>query len=214
MTVMHRRDFPLDGSRPALLITYGGYGQCLDTDFDVGRLVMMENGWAVILCHVRGGGELGGRWHAAGRGAHKLNSVYDLAACVRWVSSSGLSSAPKIALHTASAGGLVVGAFLNMFQGLVGAAVVKVPFVDVANTMLDPSLPLTVHEYDEWGNTREPAVAAFLRSYSPYDNVKHGHAYPSLYITGAFNDTRVAYWEPGALPHLLRPLTVRQYIKS
>jgi protease II len=160
MTIMHRKDLVRDGSRPALLIVYGCYGQCIDTDFDVGRLVLMERGWSVVLCHVRGGGELGARWHAGGKGVDKLNSAHDLRACVDWVANSAkLSSPSRISLHTCSAGGLVVGAFLNMFQGLVGAAVVKVPFVDMANTMLDPSLPLTVHEYDEWGSAKDPQVA-------------------------------------------------------
>ena len=197
LTVMHRKGRASDGSCPALLVVYGGYGQCLDTSFDAGRLAIMERGWAVVLCHVRGGGELGARWHADGKGDRKTNSFLDLAACVEWVQAAGLASAGKMALHTASAGGLVVGAFANRFSGAVAGAIVKVPFVDMANTMADPTQPLTVHEYDEWGRAADPVVEEYLRSYSPYDNVQPPpHRYPALYVTGAYNDTRVAYWEP------------------
>jgi len=211
MTLMHRKDLVRDGSRPALLIVYGCYGQCIDTDFDVGRLVLMERGWSVVLCHVRGGGELGAQWHAGGKGVDKLNSAHDLRACVDWVANSAKLSCPsRISLHTSSAGGLVVGAFLNMFQGLVGAAVVKVPFVDMANTMLDPSLPLTVHEYDEWGSAKDPQVAVPV-SFFFYPTFSQKHVRYSIARALSLSHFLTLWLSPPpALSLLLSPFSVSE----
>jgi len=195
MTVVYRKDLALDGSNPALLAVYGAYGQCVETDWAVPRVSLLERGWVLAMCHVRGGGELGASWHSAARGLKKLNSVHDLAACTRELAKQGLSSHPKMALCGASAGGLLVGAFVNAHPSLVAAAIAKVAFVDMANTMADPSLALTIPEYEEWGDARDPEIMTYIRSYSPYDNVKL-QRYPAIYATASYNDTRVGYWEP------------------
>ncbi|EKX54968.1 hypothetical protein GUITHDRAFT_131936 [Guillardia theta CCMP2712] len=194
MTVIRRKGLPEDGSSPTLAFVYGSYGQCLATEFDVGRISLLERGWAIVLCHVRGGGELGSRWHREGRGMKKLNGFKDLFACMTWIGRR-LSRPGLIALHGTSAGGLLVSGYTNLYPGTVGAVVAKVPFVDIGSTMRDEDLSLTVHEYDEWGDMRRTEVADYVDSYCPYRNVS-GVRYPPIYLTAALNDTRVGYWEP------------------
>ena len=163
MTVAHLAGLPYDGHAPALLVAYGAYGLCLEADFRPERLTLLRRGWVLVLAHVRGGGEMGRTWHTAGAGMNKPTSVDDLETCLEHLFTHGLSRPGHVAVHGTSAGGVVVGALLNRRSNDLGAAVLHVPFVDVLNTMRDPGLPLTVHEYDEWGDPRQPAALCALQ---------------------------------------------------
>ncbi|BDA43568.1 Prolyl endopeptidase-like [Coccomyxa sp. Obi] len=204
LTLSHKKGLKLDGSHPALLHAYGAYGMCLDAGFKPERLSLLKRGWVVALAHVRGGGELGRQWHQAATGASKHRSVDDLEACMDFLIRRGYSRKGRVALEGASAGGLLAGALLNRRPGCIGAAVLCVPFVDVLTTMLDPSLPLTVHEYDEFGNPSED-VEAFenLRKLCPYANLCPAE-YPPVLVTCALNDQRVPAWGPAKYVARLR----------
>ncbi|CAL8468479.1 g8019 [Coccomyxa elongata] len=196
LTLSHKKGLELDGSHPALLHAYGAYGMCLDAGFKPERLSLLRRGWVVALAHVRGGGELGRQWHQAATGTGKHRSVDDLEACMDFLIRRGYSRKGRVALEGASAGGLLAAALLNRRPGCIGAAVLRVPFVDVLTTMLDPTLPLTVHEYDEFGNPSED-VEAFesLQKLCPYANLRPAE-YPPVLVTCALNDQRVPAWGP------------------
>ncbi|GAQ83341.1 Prolyl oligopeptidase family protein [Klebsormidium nitens] len=195
VTVTHASDLPLDGRNPALLIGYGAYGVPQKTTWSSHTLSLLDRGWVVATAHVRGGGEFGKRWHEAGRKENKVRSFEDFEACAELLVKKGFADGGRLAAQGSSAGGLLVGAVVNR-RPEFKAVILKVPFLDVLHTMLDPSLPLTAQEYEEWGN---PAAdrAAFerIRNYSPYDNVKQGARYPAMLITASMQDTRVGYWE-------------------
>lgn len=183
--------------RPCLLHVYGAYGTCLVPDFRPEHALLLRRGWTLAWAHVRGGGERGRAWHAAGRRLRKARSVEDLADASRFLLARGLAAPGALCLKAASAGGLTLGALLNAPSqaALVGAAVLEVPFVDVLTGMLDPTLPLTVHEFAEWGDPREEPHEANLRSLSPYENVG-SHRYPPMYLSCAREDSRVPPWMP------------------
>jgi oligopeptidase B len=157
----------------------------------------------VAIAHVRGGEEMGRPWYEAGRRLAKRTSFTDFIACAEHLIAERLTTPDQLVINGGSAGGLLIGAVLNLRPDLFLAALAEVPFVDVVNTMLDPSLPLTVIEYDEWGNPSDPEAYAYIRSYSPYDNVE-AKGYPHLLITAGLNDPRVAYWEPAKWAAKLR----------
>ncbi|RHY34124.1 hypothetical protein DYB32_001101 [Aphanomyces invadans] len=199
MTLVHHKDLVLDGCNPTLLVGYGAYGINLETGFDMESLSLLERGWVLAYAHVRGGGELGLDWHTQGRCLLKKNSFVDFAACCRHLAKSGITTPSLLAAKGTSAGGLLVGC---AFFRCVRALVMNVPFLDIAATMQDPSLPLTVHEYDEWGNpSADAAVREYIESYSPIDNLRPLSAqsskdYPAMFVTTALNDMRVNFWEP------------------
>lgn len=195
LTLVHRRDLAADGSHPCVLQGYGAYGISLEPGFSSTRISLLERGVVIAIAHVRGGGELGETWREAGKLARKENSFRDFIACAETLIERGYTCPQKLAIMGGSAGGLLLGAVLNRRPELFGAALAQVPFVDVLNTMLDPSLPLTVIEYDEWGNPAEPEAYARIRAYAPYENVGE-RAYPAMLVTGGLNDPRVPYWEP------------------
>ncbi|NIM02354.1 MAG: prolyl oligopeptidase family serine peptidase [Acidobacteria bacterium] len=196
ISLVHRRGLELDGDNPLLLYGYGSYGSThTDPSFQSLRLSLIDRGFVFAIAHVRGGGDLGRPWYDAGKLEHKTNTFTDFIACAEHLIDAGYTSPGRLAIRGGSAGGLLVGAVVNMRPELFRAAVAKVPFVDVINTMLDPTLPLTVIEYDEWGNPSEPDVFERLLAYSPYENIE-AQAYPNLFVTGALTDPRVAYWEP------------------
>jgi oligopeptidase B len=196
VSLVHRRGIELDGSHPCLLYGYGAYGSThTDPGFHSLRLSLIDRGFVYAIAHVRGGGDLGRPWYDAGKLEHKKNTFTDFISCAEHLIDAGYTTAQKLAIRGGSAGGLLVGAVVNMRPDLFRAAVSKVPFVDVVNTMLDPGLPLTVIEYDEWGNPNEPEAFERIFTYSPYDNVD-AQAYPNMLVTGGLNDPRVAYWEP------------------
>ncbi|WP_312932481.1 S9 family peptidase [Pseudomonas sp.] len=181
-------------SVPLYLYGYGAYGESLDPWFSHARLSLLERGVAFAIAHVRGGGELGEAWYRAGKQAHKQNTFDDFIACAEHLINTGVTTAERLAISGGSAGGLLIGAVLNLRPELFRCAIAEVPFVDVLNTMLDPDLPLTVTEYDEWGNPQEPEVYARIKAYAPYENVK-AQAYPALLVVAGYNDSRVQYWE-------------------
>ncbi|SDU01753.1 oligopeptidase B Serine peptidase. MEROPS family S09A [Pseudomonas pohangensis] len=179
---------------PLYLYGYGAYGECLDPWFSHARLSLLERGFIFAIAHVRGGGELGEAWYRAGKLEHKQNSFSDFIACAEQLIADGYTTPAQLAISGGSAGGLLIGAVLNQRPELFGAAIAEVPFVDVLNTMQNPDLPLTVTEYDEWGDPRDPAVFARIQSYAPYENVSN-QAYPPLLVVAGYNDSRVQYWE-------------------
>ncbi|MBD8623828.1 S9 family peptidase [Pseudomonas sp. CFBP 13727] len=179
---------------PLYLYGYGAYGESLDPWFSHARLSLLDRGIAFAIAHVRGGGELGEAWYRAGKQEHKGNTFSDFIACAEHLIEQGLTRAEQLVISGGSAGGLLIGAVLNQRSELFQAAVAEVPFVDVLNTMLDPDLPLTVTEYDEWGNPQDPEVHARIKAYAPYENVT-AQAYPHLLVVAGYNDSRVQYWE-------------------
>ncbi|WP_248765382.1 S9 family peptidase [Pseudomonas protegens] len=193
ISLVVRRDC-LGQPTPLYLYGYGAYGESLDPWFSHARLSLLDRGVAFAIAHVRGGGELGEAWYRAGKQEHKQNTFSDFIACAEHLVAQGLTSAQQLAISGGSAGGLLIGAVLNQRPELFKVAIAEVPFVDVLNTMLDPELPLTVTEYDEWGNPEEPEVYARIKAYAPYENVR-AQAYPALLVIAGYNDSRVQYWE-------------------
>ncbi len=203
ISLVHRHDVKLDGSAPAFLYGYGAYGISIDPTFDGTRFNLVDRGFVFAIAHIRGGGDLGRPWYEAGKLRHKPNTFSDFVACAECLIERGYTSPERLAIGGGSAGGLLIGAVLNLRPELFRAAIAKVPFVDVVNTMSDASLPLTVIEWDEWGNPADPTDYAVIRSYSPYDNVAK-RPYPHLLVLGGLNDPRVAYWEPAKWTAKLR----------
>lgn len=193
ISLVVRRDC-LGQPTPLYLYGYGAYGESLDPWFSHARLSLLDRGVAFAIAHVRGGGELGEAWYRAGKQEHKQNTFRDFIACAEHLIAQGLTSAQQLAISGGSAGGLLIGAVLNQRPELFKVAIAEVPFVDVLNTMLDPELPLTVTEYDEWGNPEDPEVYARIKAYAPYENVR-AQAYPALLVIAGYNDSRVQYWE-------------------
>ncbi|WLI73212.1 S9 family peptidase [Halomonas alkalicola] len=183
---------------PTLLYGYGAYGEVLDPWFSVARLELLARGAAFAVAHVRGGGDRGEPWYLAGKLEHKANSFRDFLAARDCLVEHGISDGERIAAYGASAGGLLVGASLNLAPEAFCAAVLDVPFVDVLRTMENPDLPLTTAEYTEWGNPDEPDARKRIRAYSPLDNLAAA-PYPTMFLQGSWHDTRVPYWEPAKL---------------
>jgi len=179
---------------PLYLYGYGAYGHSLDPWFSHARLSLLDRGFVFAIAHVRGGGDLGEAWYRAGKLEHKPNTFRDFIACAEQLLADGYTTSPRLAISGGSAGGLLIGAVLNMRPELFGAAVAEVPFVDVLNTMLNADLPLTVTEYDEWGDPNQPEVHERIKAYAPYENIR-AQAYPALLAVAGYNDSRVQYWE-------------------
>jgi oligopeptidase B len=194
-----------DGAAPLLLTGYGAYGIPIDIGFDSNRFSLVDRGVIVAVAHIRGGGEFGKKWHDAGRMMNKRNTFTDFISVAEHLVAQRYTSPQKLAISGGSAGGLLIGAVLNIQPELFRAAVAQVPFVDVLNTMLDPTLPLTVGEFEEWGDPRKPADYEYIASYSPYDNVAN-RAYPALLVKSAYNDSQVMYFEPAKWVARLRAM--------
>jgi oligopeptidase B len=205
ISLVYRRDLPLDGGNPCLLTGYGAYGASLEAEFSAPVLSLLDRGFVYAIAHVRGGGELGESWHKQGKMLDKRNTFTDFVSCAEHLTRAGYTTSDRLAIRGRSAGGLLIGAVVNMRPDLFAVVVMAVPFVDVANTMLDPSIPLTVLEYEEWGDPRNPEHLDYIRSYSPYDNLKSG-SYPHILVTTGLNDPRVQYWEPARWVAKLRSL--------
>jgi oligopeptidase B len=195
ISLVRRTDTPTDGTAPCLLYGYGSYELSIDPGFSPARLSLLDRGLVFAIAHVRGGGEMGRRWYEDGKFLAKPNTFSDFVACADHLVEQRITARDRLAIRGGSAGGLLIGATLNLRPDLCAAAVAEVPFVDVVNTMSDPTIPLTVIEYDEWGDPSDPTFHAVMRSYSPYDNVREAD-YPALFITAGLNDPRVQYWEP------------------
>jgi oligopeptidase B len=211
ISLVYRKGVKLDGSAPMLLYGYGSYGISSDPRFSSDRLTIVDRGVIYAIAHIRGGGDLGKPWHESGRLQTKKHTFTDFIACAEHLIAHKYTSPARLAIEGRSAGGLLMGAVTNMRPDLFAAVIAGVPFVDALNTMLDPTLPLTVGEYEEWGNPEEKASYDYIRSYSPYDNVA-AKAYPAMLITGGLNDPRVSYWEPAKWAAKLRALKTDNHV--
>ena len=195
ISVLRLKTAKLDGTGPLYLYGYGSYGVSLDMTFNSNIFSMVDRGVVYAVAHIRGGGEMGKGWHDAGRMMNKKTTFTDFIACAEDLVKRGYGSKDRLTIEGRSAGGLLMGAVLNLRPDLFHAALVGVPFVDVINTMLDESLPLTVGEFEEWGNPKEKAAFDYMVTYSPYDNIE-AKAYPNMLVKTSFNDSQVMYWEP------------------
>lgn len=205
VSLVQRRDRPRDGRGPLYLTGYGSYGLPYPIGFSSTRLTLLDRGFAFAIAHIRGGGELGKPWHDAGRMANKQHTFSDFIAVADHLVRERWTSVERLVIEGGSAGGLLMGAVVNLRPDLFGAVVSMVPFVDVINTMSDASLPLTVGEYEEWGNPSDPEQYGWMRGYDPYLNLRAG-AYPPMLVRTAFNDSQVMYWEPAKYVARLRTL--------
>src|SRR5260221_3421683 len=188
-----------------LLYAYGSYGIPMSPTFSAGRLALVDRGVIYVIAHIRGGGELGEPWREAGRMMQKMNTFTDFIACAEHMVNNKYTSKDRLVIQGGSAGGLLMGAVTNMRPDLFKAVVAQVPFVDVINTMLDASLPLTTSEYIEWGNPNEKRAFDYMIRYSPYDNVK-AQAYPDMLVEISYNDSQVPYWEGAKFAAKIRTL--------
>ncbi len=195
VSLVARTTTPRDGSAPLLLRGYGAYAVVFSNLFHAADLSLLDRGLIVAFAHVRGGGELGQAWYHAGKGRHKRTSFTDFLACADHLVAHRYTSRDRMVIHGMSAGGLLVAASLNLRPDLCRAAILDVPFVDVINSQADPSLPLTVHEYPEWGNPDVREDYEIMRTYSPYENIAATH-YPAMLVRSALNDGQVPFWEP------------------
>lgn len=205
VSLVYRKDKRRAGPQPLWLYGYGSYGTPSDPRFASARLSMLDRGVIYAIAHIRGGGDLGRRWYLDGKLAKKMNTFTDFVACAEALVQQGYTVPGQLIIHGGSAGGLLVGAATNLRPDLFKAVVAQVPFVDVLNTMLDATLPLTTEEYIEWGNPNKPAEYAWMRAYSPYDNLKPA-AYPAILAKTAINDSQVPYWEAAKYVAKLRTL--------
>jgi oligopeptidase B len=197
ISLVCRAGTPRDGRAPFVLYGYGSYEISIDPAFSIPRLSLLDRGFGYAIAHIRGGGELGRRWYDDGKMLHKINTFTDFVACARHLVSDGWTSPQRLVARGGSAGGLLVGAALNLAPDAFGAVVAQVPFVDALTSILDPSLPLTVTEWEEWGDPlHDPGVYRYMKSYSPYENIATDRPYPPVLALTSLNDTRVLYTEP------------------
>jgi oligopeptidase B len=205
LSVVYRRDTPRDGSAPLLLYGYGSYGISVPVNFSSNRLSLLDRGVIYAIAHVRGGGELGKPWHDAGRMHKKCNTFTDFIASAERLITLRYTASDRLVIEGGSAGGLLMGAVANMRPDLFRIIISHVPFVDVLNTMLDASLPLTIGEYEEWGDPRKAHDYLYMKSYCPYTNLER-KAYPTMLVKTSLNDSQVMYWEPAKYVAKLRTL--------
>lgn len=194
LSVVHRRDLDRSRPQPLWLYGYGSYGISLPVAFSSNRVSLLDRGVIYVIAHVRGGGELGEEWRLAGRMERKMTTFTDFVDCAQWLVDQKWTTPPQLVTSGGSAGGLLMGAVLNLRPDLFAAAKIDVPFVDVLNTMLDATLPLTTEEYVEWGNPNLPSEYAWMRAYSPYDNLRAAD-YPHVLVNVSYHDSQVPYWE-------------------
>lgn len=205
ISIVYRKGTKLDGKSPLLLYGYGSYGYSITPTFSSNRLSLLDRGVIYAIAHIRGGGELGEEWRDAGRMMKKMNTFTDFINSAEYLVQQKYTSSDRLVIQGGSAGGLLMGAVSNMRPDLFKAVVSQVPFVDVLNTMLDASLPLTTSEYIEWGNPNEKAAFDYIKTYSPYDNVA-ARDYPTMLVKVSLNDSQVPYWEGAKLVAKLRDM--------
>ncbi|MDH3627576.1 MAG: S9 family peptidase [Acidobacteriota bacterium] len=205
VSIVFHKDTKLDGSSALLLYGYGSYGNTIDATFSASRLSLLERGFIYAIAHVRGGEELGRQWYENGKLFHKKNTFTDFIDVAEYLKTEKYADPAHIYAYGGSAGGLLMGAVVNMRGDLFDGVIAAVPFVDVVTTMLDDSIPLTTSEYDEWGNPNDKAYYDYILSYSPYDNVAES-AYPHMLVTTGLHDSQVQYWEPAKWVARLRKL--------
>jgi oligopeptidase B len=205
LSLLYKKGITPNGENPLLMIGYGSYGYNYPDNFSSVRLSLLDRGVVLAIAHIRGGAELGRKWYEDGKFLYKKNTFTDFIACAEHLIAQGWTSADHLAISGGSAGGLLMGAVVNMRPDLFKAVVAQVPFVDVVSTILDTSLPLSAMEWEEWGNPNDPVYYDYMKSYSPYDNVE-AKDYPAMLITAGLNDPRVSYWEPAKWTAKLRDL--------
>jgi oligopeptidase B len=203
ISLVYRKGLKKNGQNPTLLMGYGSYGAPMFPTFNPNRVSLLDRGFVYAIGHIRGGGEMGKKWHDQGRMMSKKNTFTDFIAVAETLISEKYTSREKLAIEGGSAGGLLMGAVVNMRPDLFHVVITRVPFVDVINTMLDESLPLTVGEFEEWGNPKNKPEYDYIKTYSPYDNLAPG-AYPTMLVKTSFNDSQVMYWEPAKYVARLR----------
>ena len=195
VSLVYRGPLVRDGNRPLLLYAYGSYGYTMEPTFSSQRISLLDRGFVYAIAHIRGGQEMGRPWYDDGKMMKKMNTFFDFIDCAEHVVRHKYTSPDRLVAHGGSAGGLLMGAIANLRPDLWRAVVADVPFVDLINTMLDETIPLTAQEWEQWGNPKVADHYAYMRKYSPYDNVEP-KAYPRMLITSGVNDPRVAFWEP------------------
>lgn len=205
ISMVYKKGIKLDGSNPLLQYAYGSYGSSMDPWFSTTRLSLLDRGFIFAISHIRGGEDLGRQWYEDGKLLKKINTFTDFIDCSKFLIKEGYTSKDHLYAEGGSAGGLLMGAIVNMNPELYNGVIAQVPFVDVVTTMLDDSIPLTTGEYDEWGNPNEKKYYDYMLSYSPYDNVK-AQAYPNMYVSTGLHDSQVQYWEPAKWVAKLRDL--------
>ena len=205
ISLVYRKDKRVARGNPLYVYGYGSYGYSLPIGFNANRLSLLDRGVVMSYAHIRGGGDLGKPWHDAGKMLVKRNTFSDFVAAAEYLTASGYGDPSRVAIEGGSAGGLLMGAVTNLKPEIFRAVVSHVPFVDVMNTMLDASLPLTVPEYEEWGNPNEAEYFHYMLSYSPYENLKPG-SYPAMLVKTSLHDSQVMYWEPAKYVAKLRTL--------
>ncbi len=205
ISIVWKKGTPLDGSAPMLLYAYGSYGFSTTPNFSTARLSLLDRGMIYAIAHIRGGSELGEKWRQDGRMFKKLNTFYDFVDSAKWLTANNYTSSDRLVIQGGSAGGLLMGGVVNMSPETFHAVIAQVPFVDVMNTMLDASLPLTTEEWIEWGNPNEKVAWDYMIKYSPYENVK-AQNYPNMLIEVSLNDSQVPYWEGAKFAAKLREM--------
>ncbi|WBA43831.1 S9 family peptidase [Hymenobacter canadensis] len=209
MSIVYKKGFKKDGSAPLLQYAYGSYGYSMDATFSSARLSLLDRGFAYVICHIRGGQEMGRQWYENGKKLRKKNTFTDFTDCSKFLIDQKFTSADKLFAMGGSAGGLLMGAVVNNHPEYYKGVVAAVPFVDVVTTMLDESIPLTTGEYDEWGNPNQKEFYDYMLSYSPYDQVK-AQAYPNMLVTTGLHDSQVQYFEPAKWVAKLRTVKTDQ----
>lgn len=205
ISLVYKKGMVKDGNNPLLLYGYGSYGSTVDPAFSSSRLSLLDRGFIFAIAHIRGGEYLGRQWYENGKLLHKKNTFTDFISCGKHLTDEKYTSPQHLYAMGGSAGGLLMGAVINMAPNLFNGVVAQVPFVDVITTMLDDSIPLTTGEYDEWGNPNDKTYYEYMKSYSPYDNIS-AKKYPNLLVTTGYHDSQVQYWEPAKWVALLREL--------
>jgi len=205
VSIVYRKGFKKDGSQPLLLYGYGSYGNSMDPYFSSVRLSLLNRGFAFAIAHIRGGEEMGRQWYEDGKLLKKKNTFYDFIDCGKYLLEKGYARPDQLYAMGGSAGGLLMGAVINMEPEMWSGVIAAVPFVDVVTTMLDESIPLTTGEYDEWGNPNDKKYYEYIKSYSPYDNVQ-AQDYPPMLVTTGLHDSQVQYWEPAKWVAKLREM--------
>jgi oligopeptidase B len=205
VSIVYCKDKKGEGTNPLYIYGYGSYGYALPVGFNSNRLSLLDRGFVLAYAHIRGGGDMGKPWHDAGRLMNKMSSFTDFIAITEYLTAHGYGDPRRVAMEGGSAGGLLMGAVANLRPDLYRAVLSHVPFVDVMNTMLDPTLPLTIAEYEEWGDPNQPEAFEYMLQYSPYDNLER-KGYPAMLVKTSLNDSQVMYWEPAKYVAKLRTL--------
>jgi oligopeptidase B len=205
VSIVYKKTTKIDGSAPLLLYAYGSYGMSMESSFRSSAISLLDRGFVYAIAHIRGGKEMGETWYDQGKLLNKKNTFTDFIACADDLVDKKYAAPDKVFAMGGSAGGLLMGAIANMRPDRWRGIIAAVPFVDVINTMLDATIPLTTNEYDEWGNPNNKAYYEYMKSYSPYDNVT-AQKYPNMLITTGLHDSQVQYWEPAKWTAKLREL--------